>query len=554
MMQPRWYQADLIKRTQEAWAAGHRNVLVVSPARSGKTPMAVWLSQPFIANSGNVFIQAHREELVKQIANTYAEFGINVELFAAVDVVQSIIHDQVKTFGRSFIRRGAMVTVGSVQTALKRTTEAPQWAGRVRLWITDECHHVLLDNMWGKVIAMFPHANGLGFTATPGRTDRKSLARSQGGVFDTMVKGVTARQLIDEGMICDYRIIAPPASIDRDSIAMGASGDYTQKGLSDARKHSTITGDAIQSYLRYTPGEQAVVFAVDIEHANDLCAAYREAGVSAESVSSKTPSAIRKQVMDKFQRGVFNVLVNVDLFGEGLNVKGITVVIMCRPTQSFVLYVQQFFRALTKADGKHLGTIIDHVGNVGHFGKIFGLPDTYNNWRLESDEGGRRSTRDPDVIPVRICTNLPDCGKTYEAIHKACPFCGFVPEPAERSKPEHVDGDVTEFTPEMLRALRGEIARIDAEPAIPYGATAAIEGAVKKRWRERQSAQLALRETAAHWCGKWHAQGESDSQIQRRFFFRFGTDMLTMQTLNASDADALRAEIGKEISTWTSRD
>jgi superfamily II DNA or RNA helicase len=547
VVQPRWYQTDLIKQTRDAWESGAQNVIVVSPPRSGKTKMAVWLAEPFVQQGRFAAIVAHREELVTQIALEFAEHGIEHEVIAPSEVVASIIAKQIEQYGRRFVCRGSFMTVGSVQTIVARAKELPQWAARIELWITDEAHHCLTDNMWGKVLALFPQAHGLGFSATPARTDRKSLARSQGGVFDAMVKGVTARQLIDEGHICDYRIIAPPASIDRSAIKVGSTGDFTQAGLVDAKDHSTITGDAVASYLRYTPGEQAIVFAVDVRHADELCAAYSEAGVAAQSVSAKTPSAVRKAFMSKFERGVFQVLVNVDLFGEGLNVKGITVVVMCRPTQSFVLYVQQFFRALTKSDGKVLGTIIDHAGNVGWFGKIYGLPDSYNRWRLESDEGGRRAQRDPDVIPVTTCGNLPDCGRAYEAINPACPFCGFKPEPSERGRPDQVEGDLVELDLETLRALRGEAERIVGDPQVPQHLDSIAARGLVKKWNTRADTQVALRDTMAIWSGIGHGRGESDSVIQRRFFYRFGVDMGTAQTLNAVDAEALRVRIEE---TW----
>jgi DNA repair protein RadD len=520
--------------------AGARNVIAVSPPRSGKTKTAVWTSEPFLEAGQYACMFAHREELVRQIADEYAEHGHTCRIIAPGPVVSDIIHRQTKQYGRSYVSNNAFMTIGSVQTLRARAEENRQWASRVGLWICDEAHHVLTDNMWGKAIAQFPNARGLGFTATPGRTDRKSLARSQGGMFDAMVKGVTARQLINEGFICEYRIIAPPSSIDRTSIRVGTTGDFTQKGLTDARRHSTITGDVVASYLRYVPGEQAIVFAVDIEHAEELCRAYQDAGIRAEAVSSKTPSRIRKLLMDKFTRGVFQVLVNVDLFGEGLNVKGITAVIMARPTQSFVLYVQQFFRALTRADGKHHGTIIDHAGNVGYFGKIYGLPDTYNDWVLESDERGKRGTRDPSVIPVTTCV---ECFMAYEATKTACPYCGAVPEPAGRSKPSQVDGDLIELDGATLAALRGEVARIDRSPLMPHNANAVVQRSIEKRWRERQEAQHELREAMARWCGPWHAAGETDREIQKRFWFRFGIDMLTAQTLGATDATGLRERI-----------
>jgi DNA repair protein RadD len=326
---------------------------------------------------------------------------------------------------------------------------------------------------------------------------------------------------------------------------VGASGDYTQNGLVEAQRKSTITGDCVASYLRFTPNEQAVVFAVDVEHATELAMAYREAGVSAEVVSAKTPAVVRKSLMDKFERGVFKVLCNVDLFGEGLNVLGISVVVMARPTQSFVLFTQQFFRALTAADGKHRGTIIDHAGNVGFFGKTYGLPDAYNAWSLYAEERGKRGAVDPDVLPVTTCVA---CFSAFEAITRTCPFCGHTPEPVGRNRPEFVDGDLLELDPATLAAMRGEIERIDGPALVPGHLDAIATRALQNRWRDRQDAQTDLRHAIAVWAGVWRDKGAQDSEIYRRFFFRFGTDIGTAQTLNRADAEQLRERIE---GTWT---
>ena len=567
-MKPRWYQQELSNGVQREWSQGNQNVVCVSPPRSGKTPTAYWLSEPvflaqqlflsslpFVNLGQGVVFGAHREELVRQLAMTYAEFGIRHRLMAPDDVIKNIIHRQFKKYGKSFVDDRASVLIGSVQTINARTKKLLSFFPRVGLWMIDEAHHCLPDNQWGKVIAMMPNALGLGFTATPGRTDRKSLARSQGGIFDAMVKGVTARQLINEGFICDYRIIAPPSSIDREKIKVGQKGEFTQKGLTEAKRESSITGDCVASYLKYTPDQQAVVFAVDIAHAQDLADAYRAAGVTAEMVSGKTPKQVRKHIMDKFERGVFKVLVNVDLFGEGLNVEGIEVVVMARPTQSFVLYVQQFFRALTKGsdDGK-VGTIIDHAGNVGHFGNIYGLPDTYNGWTLENEERGRRGRREPDDDLVKITTCL-SCYKPYEAVKPACTHCGYRKEPAEGSAPEHVEGDLVELDPKTLALLRGEMERIDDECHVPnHLANKPAGAAIRKNHLRRQEAQKALRYNITVWAGYWRDKGACDSEIYRRFFARFETDILSAQSLNVKDAGVLAEKVDKSLHNLIAKD
>lgn len=552
-MQPRWYQEDLITKTRAGWSQGQQNALVVSPPRSGKTAMAYWLSEPFFQAGLGVLFMAHREELVGQLAETYAEFGVPHNVIAPQDVIANITAKQVKEYGRSFVDRNALVTVGSVQTINARVDKLASFFPRVGLWMVDEAHHTLADNMWGKPLQYMPKAYGAGFTATPGRTDRKSLARSQGGVFDFMVKGVTARQLINEGYICDYRIIAPPASINRDEIKVGAKGDFTQKGLHDATEKSTITGDCVESYLRYVPDQQTVVFAVDIDHAKALTEQFRNAGVSVEFVSGKTAKFTRKQIMGKFQRGVFKVLINVDLFGEGLNVKGIQCVMMARPTKSFVLFTQQFFRPLTKPDvGGKIGTIIDHAGNVGYFGKFYGLPDAYNGWTLEVEKRGRKGQqREEGVTAVTTCEK---CFFAYEAVRPVCPHCGHKKEPESRSAPDHVAGDLVELDQETLALMRGEIERIDAAPVVPYNLKdSPAEGAIRKRHIARQEAQAQLRENIKLWAGFWRDAimvrdgspdpKQVDSEIYRRFYDVFGMDMLTAQALNEKNALTLNEKV-----------
>jgi superfamily II DNA or RNA helicase len=533
-------------------------VIAVSPPRSGKTAVAYWIGEPYVNDNRHTLFFSHREELIKQVSLTYARFGMVHNIIGNRDIVTNIVAEHHALLGKSYVSRNAYANIGSVQTINSRKDEIRNLLSRINLWLADEAHHCLPDNTWGKVIQMMPHAQGVGFTATPARTDRKALGSSQGGIFDTMVKGVTARQLINEGYICDYRVIAPPSSIDRSSIKIGQKGEFTQKGLSEARRESSIIGDCVQSYKQFVDGQQAVVFAVDIAHAEELTRAYRDAGISAEFVSGKTQSLIRKSLMRKFREGVFKVLVNVDLFGEGLDVDGIECVIMARPTQSFVLYVQQFFRPLTKGgDLEKKGTIIDHAGNVGYFGKMYGLPDAYNAWTLEISETNKakQKTTDAEIISVTTCVS---CFSAYEAYLPKCPHCGHKEEPADRVAPEHVEGDLIELSQEVLQQMRNQVKKVDGSPIVPHHLlNTPAETRLRKLHVERQEHQKYLRDSIAMWAGYWKQQIESstrhlsererDSAIHRRFFQEFGVDVMTAQTFNMKDAGNLRKRVDESL-------
>ena len=135
------------------------------------------------------------------------------------------------------------------------------------------------------------------------------------------------------------------------------------------------------------------------------------------------------------------------------------------------------------------------------------------------------------------------CASIYPRYLKTCPYCGFYPEPPERSAPEFVEGDLHELTPEALAALRGKVAQIDGAPRIPQHLDAMAARGLMNRHHERQVAQHALREQIALWAGWQNVQGFDDSQSYRRFFHAFGIDVMSAQALGRPEAEALTAKI-----------
>jgi superfamily II DNA or RNA helicase len=404
--------------------------------------------------------------------------------------------------------------------------------------VVHNCHHVLAGNKWGKACGLFPAARGLGVTATPTRADGKGLGRHADGLMDHMIVGPTMRELIDQEYLTDYRIFAPKSDLDLSQVAVGDSGEYVATQLRAAVHKSHITGDVVEHYLRLAPGKLGVTFAVDIEAATEIAAAFRARGVPAEVVSSKTPDAQRVATLRRFRKRELLQLVNVDLFGEGFDLPAIEVVSMARPTESYALFCQQFGRALRLLEGKFVALIIDHVGNVFRHG----LPDAMREWSLDRREKRGRSSA-TGIMPTTACGQ---CAGVYERFLVACPYCGHVNEPAGRSAPEQVDGDLQELDAAVLAAMRGEVDRIDSAPRVPaHLAGTPAGGAISKHHRARQEAQRELRGRLALYGGWRHSTGESLREAQRRFFHTFGVDVMTAQALGASDAQALDEQITK---------
>lgn len=534
----RGYQQDLISGVYQKWSDGAVNVVGVLPTGAGKTKTFASMIEEL---QGPIMINAHRRELVGQISVAVAEFEVPHNIVAANGTIRNCVDKHIELSGRSFYDQRSRVTIASTDTINAQADDLSAWASRVAWWVTDECHHVLSDNKWGRALKLFTNARGLGVTATPLRADRKSLHRLQGGLFDEMVVGPTMRQLIDEGYLCDYIVYAPPASIRIENLKIGSSGDYTQDSVRKEAHDSQIVGDVVSHYKKFASGKRTIVFAVDIEQSKEIAQRFCDAGYRAAAVDGSTPETIRDAMVDKFRRGVLDILINVDLFGEGFDVPACDCVIFARPTQSFGLFVQQFGRPLRPAPGKTHGIVIDAVGNV----KFHGLPDAPRRWSLFGEERSRRRARDPEAMPVTSCSA---CMRSRDATLRECPHCGHVEQPASRGGPDHVDGDLGLLDPETLRMMRGEIDVIDGRPLIPkHLLNTPAELALIKKWQERQFAQHQLRETIAIWAGVWKQKGHEDSAIHRRFYYRFGIDVLSAMKLGVKDAEQLISEISSSV-------
>lgn len=550
-----------------AWDAGHKNVLGVSPTGSGKT---VVFSDILKDHNGSSCAIAHRQELVTQISLALARDDVPHRIIGPNNVVKLAVNIHMAECGTSYYNPSAPCAVAGVDTLVRRKDALSNWLNSVTKWVQDEAHHVLVNNKWGKAVDMFPNAVGLGVTATPDRADGYGLGRHADGVFDVMVEGPQMRALIDMGYLTDYRVFAPPSDLDLTNVNVTKSGEFSKAPLKAAVNKSHVVGDIVKHYLRIASGKLGITFVDSVDTATQVAAEYNRAGVPAAVVSADTPDADRVRILREFKARKLMQLVNVDLFGEGFDLPAIEVVSMGRPTQSYALYVQQFGRALRLILGnisratwdtytdlqrrlliaqstKPRAIIIDHVGNVARHG----LPDRPRIWTMDRRE--RTGKNKPvDDIPTTTCLN-PECVSVYERTYKACPYCGHVNVPAFRSGPEYVDGDLTELDAATLAEMRGEINKVNmsVDEAREYMLAnwvpkIAITPGIK-RHIARQEMQAALRESIAWWGGYQRAAGRDDSESYKRFYWKFGIDVLSAQALNTKDAQTLALKINDDL-------
>lgn len=537
-MDQRPYQAVLESEIYGAWGGGARNVLMRLDTGGGKTFI---LSRIAAANPGGTAIIAHRQELVLSLSMAIAKNGVRHNLIASSAVRRSISAQHIAEYGRSFFDPGARTAVASVDTLVKRP-DLTAWAAQVTLWITDEGHHLVLDNKWHTAVEMFTHpaVRGLLPTATPKRADGKGLGRHADGVADVMIEGPPMRWLIEQGYLSDYTIVCPDSDLQMlDDV--GSTGDWSPKQLKDAAQRSHIVGDVVASYLRWGRGKLGITFSTDVDTAAQMTAAYRAAGVKAETLTGKTDDGYRRQILKQYAARQIDQIVAVDIVSEGFDLPAIEVASMARPTQSLALYMQQFGRALRPMPGKERAILIDHAGNFYRHGP----PDRPRVWDLNRRD--RKGGGDAG-IPMRTCMG---CSRPYERfLGRLCPYCETIQDPpAARSAPDQVDGDLVELDAATLARLRGAVIEVDQDVddyskwLVDRGVNQVMFLTNRKRHVERQDAQRDLRDAMESYVRLRLAEGKSDRQIHRAFFLTFGLDVLSARALGRAEAEILRERI-----------
>lgn len=408
------YQHRMLDDAKALMKRGVKSMLIQSPTGSGKTCLAGHMLKTASERNFHCWFICHRRELVKQSSTTFSRFGITHGIVAAGFT------------GNRF----RSVQVCGLQTLSRRYKQLP--APGFIVW--DEAHHVAAGS-WAEIHRAFPNAIHIGLSATPQRLDGTGL----GSFFSEIVHGPSIAQLIDDGFLSDYKLYQP-GGLNLSGVHQVA-GDFNKKELNDALNKSTITGDALAHYRKYAIGRRAIMFEVSIQRSMEAVARFKAAGIPAEHVDGETDADVRDAAMARFIAGQTLVLSNVDLFGEGVDVPAVEVLIDCAPTMSLSRCMQRWGRVLRPAPGKEYAVILDHAGNS----KRHGLPDDDREWSLE---GTRKAKKPSDGdIAIKAC---PMCFSVMRSHVSVCKHCGHVFVTQQREI-EQVDGTLTEIDREAVR-------------------------------------------------------------------------------------------------------
>ena len=273
------YQEDMKERIEKALRL-HRSVMAQMPTGTGKTYLLTAVIDSFVSNNPmeKVWIVAHRRELVSQIEETVRKF-----------------HSYSASNTSSLL---SSVKAMSIQWLMRHYDEIEEEPGMI---VIDEAHHALAKTykeMWER----FPKAKFLGLTATPCRLNGKGFT----DLFDVLVQSWDVPEFISKGRLATYDFV----SIKSDGVTQrlidslqkrGADGDYQNKEMDMLLNKKPSIERLYRSLEEFGKDRKGIVYAINISHANAIAEFYREHGIAAVAIDSKTPSSLRKELIERFK-------------------------------------------------------------------------------------------------------------------------------------------------------------------------------------------------------------------------------------------------------------
>ena len=354
------YQEDMKERIEKALRL-HRSVMAQMPTGTGKTVLLASVVESFLREHSNcnVWIVAHRRELVSQIRETIQRVfsKITPSLFtikegstshpdpltlrgeggnrptrcseplrskvggpskvspdcagwdrlgAACLRLAEGLGDHLGMSGASKVSPDCLsasafnvpIKAVSIQWLSKHYDEIEEEPGMI---VIDEAHHALAKTykeMWER----FPNAKFLGLTATPCRLNGKGFT----DLFDVLVQSWSVPEFISKGRLATYDFV----SIKSDGVTQrlidslqkrGADGDYQNKEMDMLLNKKPSIERLYRSLEEFGKDRKGIVYAINISHANAIAEFYREHGIAAVAIDSKTPSSLRKELIERFK-------------------------------------------------------------------------------------------------------------------------------------------------------------------------------------------------------------------------------------------------------------
>lgn len=362
-MQARYYQDEAVSSVVSATKGfspfKNVNPVVVLPTGAGKTiVIRDLIKQFFKLQGGQVLVLSHNKEILKQ---NYKAIKDSIE--ETVTLYSS---------GLGIKDYSGDVVVAGIQSIYKKTDLFCD----VGLIIIDECHLVnpKSNGMYRDFTKHVQFARIVGLTATNYRLGDGYITDGNDPLFTETVYDLSETEkfnrLVNEGYLSKLLAKNTDKRLDVSNIKTIA-GDFSDKDMSMKLDTVEINSTIVKEIIKYGKNyKKWLVFAIDIQHAENITKLFSVNGIKAAVMHSKVDPVKAESDLKAFKQGDIRAMINVNMLTTGYDDPEIDLIAMLRPTKSPVLHVQSIGRGLRTAKDKDHCLVLDFAGNVQRIGPI----------------------------------------------------------------------------------------------------------------------------------------------------------------------------------------
>ncbi|MFN8105222.1 MAG: DUF3427 domain-containing protein [Acidimicrobiia bacterium] len=348
-VRPHPFQERLLELVEVSRERGHHRNLLVAATGTGKTVMAALdygRLRERLRRSRLLFV-AHREEILDQSLATF----------------RHALRDP--SFGEKWVGGKRPERFEHVFASIQSLNAsgldalAPEHFDVV---VVDEFHHAAASS-YKKVLDHLEPVELLGLTATPERSDGLPILH---WFDDRIAAELRLWDAIDQQHLAPFLYFGIHDSLDLTDIPWHRGRGYEVEALTDLYTSSDAWARLVVKQVRDhvdAAAMRGLGFCVSVEHARFMARHFNSHGIASVAVWGDSPQGEREAALRDLAKGAVKVVFSVDLFNEGVDVPNVDTVLMLRPTESPVLFLQQLGRGLRKTQGKACCTVLDFVGN-----------------------------------------------------------------------------------------------------------------------------------------------------------------------------------------------
>lgn len=435
------YQSKGLQLLRQAYSQGHRKIVLDAATGSGKGVWFIHIVKNSLDKKKRVLLVMRRRQLVFQSSSRFTKCGIR----------NSIVMGNEKGFNPAIDFQ-----ICSIDTVSKRD---PEFFKNFDVVIVDEAHDTTSPTYRNFLGIFKPDTLFIGLTATLFKVGNKYQ-----DFWDCAVRPIEAIELMEKGYLVPCELYIPEKTINVSGIKISSlTGDYDSKELSARVSKLEVIGDIVEGYKKFCDGEAAIAFCVDKAHAVSLADEFNYRGIPAISADESTPQAERDRIIEEFRQGKYKVICNVNIFSTGVDIPEAYAGLMCRPTRSEILWIQQCgrifrpYRKCGKCSSQYDNSPncpicgFDKPAIIKRSGKIIDFANNYSRLnhpymirypQIKSEKEPKE--REQKLRPIsKVCKK---CFRPFEAKYLKCPYC------SEESE------DLPE---ELFKTKKGEIVPLD---------------------------------------------------------------------------------------------